>query len=416
MHVHELMSKDVISADVDTPIGQILTQMQQRRIHQVPILAQPDKYHKAGDIAGIVILNKIITRELDISKATAKALLTSTAKLAPDDTLDRAAELIVGSNQRAIPVWDGELVGILSEEDMMRAIAVEGKASNIAKPCITVDDSAGIGKVKELMVYKNISRVGVAKAGKPNELIGIVGTLDLSRALAPGSRCPHGAGGFAPTGKAGAEIRGQRDRGYMEALQIDKTTVMNFIHSAPVIDANDEINKAIELLHSNEEVVVKLDGMFGIITPKDVLRAYLSGRSVALVQIVGLDREDDILDVARIQQKAAQIIQHLARSAELQPMKIYIKQHRKQGPKIKYSVKIEMPTSLGRLVSNLTHGKNDKSYGNLTTLVQRALDDIEREARKAQEKFRKPDRAWISEMRGRKEEGVGLRTRRIRKG
>jgi CBS domain-containing protein/ribosome-associated translation inhibitor RaiA len=391
--------------------------MQQLHIHQVPILAQPDKHHKAGDLAGVVILNKIITRELDITKATAKSLIMSTTKLAPDDTLDRAAELIIGSNQRAIPVWDGELVGILSEEDLMKAVGVEGKARDIAKPCVCVEDTAGIGKVKELMVYKNISRVGVTKVGKPNELVGIVGTMDLAKALAPGSRGPHGAGGFATTGKVGSEIRGQRDRGYMESTQLDKTTVMNFIHSSPMIDGGDEANKAVELLRSNEEVIVKLDGgLIGIITPKDVLRAYLSGRSVALVQIVGLDREDDVLDVARIQQKAAQIIQHLASSVELQPMKIYIKQHRKQGPKIKYSVKIELPTSIGNFIANLTHGKSDKSYGDLTTLVQSALDDIEREARKAQEKFRKPDRAWVSEMRSEKEEGIGLRSRRIRKG
>jgi len=417
MHVHELMTKNVIASDMDTPISQILTQMQQQNIHQVPILAQPDKHHKAGELAGILVLNKIITRELDITKTTAKALVTSTAKLSPDDTLDRAAELIIGSNQRAIPVWDDELVGILSEEDLMKAVAIEGKARDIAKPCVCVEDTAGIGKVKELMVYKNISRVGVTKVGKPNELVGIVGTMDLAKALVPGSRGPHGAGGFATTGKAGAEIRGQRDRGYMEAKQIDKTTVMNFIHSAPVIDGGDDAAEAIELLRSNEEVLVKLDGgSIGIITPKDVLRTYLSGRSVALVQIVGLDREEDVLDVARIQQKAAQIIQHIARSAEVQPMKIYIKHHRKQGPKVKYSIKIEFPTSLGLLIISREHGKSDKSYGDLTTVVQRALDELEREARRVQEKFQKPDRAWVSEMHAEKEEGVGLRERKIRKG
>lgn len=416
MHVHELMTKDVIAADPDTSISEILAQMQKFHIHQLPILAQPDKHHTAGELAGVVVLNRIIMRELDTTKATAKAVITSTTKLAPDDTLDRAAELIIGSNQRAIPVWDGELVGILSEEDLMRAVAVEGRAAAIARPCICVEEGAGIGKVKELMLHKNVSRVGVTPVGKPNTLLGMVGTLDLINALAPGSRSPHSGGGVAPTGKAGAEVRSQRNRGYMEATQLDKTVVANFMHAPPVIDGDEPIAKAIELLRSNEEVIVKLDGgALGIITPKDVLRAYISGRSVALVQIVGLDREDDVLDVARVQQKAAQIIQHLARSVDLQPMKIYIKQHKKQGPKVKYSVKVELPTSLGLLIANREHSRNDKSFGQLTTIVQRALDDLESEARKIQEKFRKPDRAYISEMRGEKEEGVGLRERKIRK-
>lgn len=416
MHVHDLMTKDVIVADVSTPISTILSQMTQRRIHQIPVISQPDKHHSSGDLAGIVVLNRIITRELDSTKATAKAVIMSSAKLSPDDTLDRAAEVIVGSNLRAIPVWDGELVGIVSEEDLMRAVGLEGTARDIAKPFISVEENDGIGKVKELMLHKNISRVGVIRTGKPSELIGVVGTLDLTKAIVPGSKSPHSGSGLVSTGKASAEVRSQRDRGYMEAKQIDKATVMNFIHQPPVVDGDEKLQHIIELLRSNEEVIVKLDGELGIITPKDVLRAYLSGRSVALVQIVGLDREEDVLDVARIQQKAAQIIQHIARSAEVQPMKIYVKHHRKQGPKVKYSIKIEFPTSLGLLIISREHGKSDKSYGDLTTVVQRALDELEREARRVQEKFQKPDRAWVSEMRGEKEEGIGLRSRRIRKG
>ena len=41
---------------------------------------------------------------------------------------------------------------------------------------------------------------------------------------------------------------------------------------------------------------VKSAGEIGIITPKDVLRNYVSTRSVALVQIVGLDKDLDSLD------------------------------------------------------------------------------------------------------------------------
>jgi CBS domain-containing protein len=86
MHVHELMTKDVITAEVDTPISQILAQMQQRNIHQIPVLAKPDKHHEAGDLVGIVILNRIITRELDTTKATAKALLTIHSTVRPSSS------------------------------------------------------------------------------------------------------------------------------------------------------------------------------------------------------------------------------------------------------------------------------------------------------------------------------------------
>jgi len=416
MHVHDLMTKDAIVADLDTPLSDILSLMQRRGIHQVPVIAQLDKHHKSGDVSGMVTLNKIVTREFDLVKTTAKAVISSTAKVAPDATLDRAAELIVNSNQRALPVWDNGIVGMISEYDLVKALIVEGRAEDLAKPFLAVDDKAGIGKAKEIMVQKNVSRVGVVRAGRATDVVGVIGTLDLAKALAPGTKTPHGGASVVRFGKAGAETRSQRDRGYMETSQLDSVSVMNFVHQAPFVDGDTDLRKVAELLSNNDEVVVKLSDGLGIITPKDLLRAYLSKRSVELVQIVGLDREDNILDVARVQQKAAQIIEHLARFAELQPMKIYIKKHKKQGPKVKYSVKIEFPTSIGVLIANCEHGEKDKSYDQLTTVVQRALDDIERMARKAQEKFHKPDRAWVSEMRSEKEEGIGLRTRKIKKG
>lgn len=221
------------------------------------------------------------------------------------------------------------------------------------------------------------------------------------------------------SGKAGdgTDVRMQKGRGYMAPTRVDDLPLKNVVHDAPVVGMAEDLQRIAELLQTNDEVLVSgfPDGCFGIITHKDLLRSWLGERERALVVIQGLDREDSNLDVARIQQKAAQIIMHIAGSGDLQPMKIYVKRHRKQGLKIKYSVKIEWPTSLGLFVATSEHGRDDKSFGELTTIVQKSLDDIERQIRNKQEEFRKPDRGYISMRRAEKEEGRSFRTRKIRK-
>ncbi len=390
MNVHELMSKNVVTAFVDTPLSQILAEMQHNRIHQIPVLSE--EKNKVGGIAGIVILDKLITKEFDISKTTAKSILKSTPKILPYDTLEKAIELIVDLDQRAIPVFEDKLVGIISEGDMLIGLTMDGIADDVAKPLTCVDEKTGVGKVKEMLANKNWSRIGITDAKNPRALIGVAGTLDLIKSL-------------------GTAQGGQRDRG--EAAKTGQAPISNFMHTVPIIEGGMALNDVIELLKTNEEVVVRQGSTFGMITAKKVLRAYLSDRSVDLVQIVGLDKEDSSLDIARVRNKAAQIIEHISRFSEMQPMKIYIKQHRKQGPKIRYSVKAELVTDSGRFVADSERGTKSKSF-DLTTVVQDVLEDIERMAKKTLGKTRKPDRAWISAKRSEKEEGIMLRDKRRR--
>jgi predicted transcriptional regulator len=404
MLVRDLMVEEAVACGPETPISQIVNRMRERKIHQVPVLGEGDKNHKKGEIIGMVTVNKIVTREFDPSKVMAKSLMIPATKIAPEETVERAAELILGSNMRALPVWNKELVGIISEQDLMRSVTAIGTAADAMKEAVTVEESEKIGKVKELIVQKNFSRVVVMKNGKVS---GVVGTLDLMRILEPGWQ--------AYPAKASSPAQQGRGRGFAEKQQLDSVSVKNALHSSPIVGPDEDLRKVVELLQENEEVLVQ-DGKIGIITPKDILRQFQKVKEWALVQIVGLNREEDALDVAMVHQKAAEIVKHLSKSAELQTMKIYIKKHHKQGPKAKYSVKIELPSSLGTFVAGKEHGRDDKSYSNLTTIVQRGLDDLERQIRKKQEKFRKPDQGDLASMRAAKEEGISLRERRIRKG
>lgn len=370
MLVKDLMNKNVIYCEPDESISQALSKIKRYKIHQLPVL-------KDKELKGILILNKIITREIDPTMTKVSTLMIPSPKIRPDASVEEAIELILGSNLRAIPVFDSQLRGMISEQDIMRAVKLEDKI--VIRGCCYVGGDESIGKVKDLIIHKNISRVPVVREGR---FIGVIGTLDMIRVLEGKKRFE------ARSGK-------MRDSGYKEEhrIHLDKTSVKAVMREPIVLKKDSKINDVIKLLENNEEVLIE-NGVLGIITPKDILRLTIKPKRFSYVQITGAEDEDS-LTIEKIHQSASELIQSLSKSIELQPMKIHIKKHKTFGPKTKYSLHIELPTSLGNFVSTKTHGLG-RSYSDLPTLVQKAMHNLEREIRKKLQKRGRTDRRTIS--------------------
>jgi len=370
MLVKDLMNKNVIYCEHDESISQALSKMKKYKIHQLPVL-------KNRELNGILILNKVITKEIDPVMTKVSTLMIPSPKIKPDASVEEAMELVLGSNLRAIPVFDSELRGMISEQDLMKVVKLEKNL--VVEECCYVEENDNIGKVKDMIIHKNISRVPVVKEGK---FVGIIGTIELIRVL---------------EGKKRFEARSGRmkDSGYKEGhrIHVDKTSVNAVMREAVILKGDYKINDVVKLLQNNEEVLIE-NGILGIITPKDILRLTIKPRRFAYVQITGAEDESS-LTIEKIYQSASELIQSLSKSIELQPMRIHIKKHRKLGPKTRYSLHIELPTSLGNFVSTKTHGLG-KSYSDLPTLVQKAMHDLEKEVRKKLQKRRRTDRRKIS--------------------
>jgi CBS domain-containing protein len=60
-----------------------------------------------------------------------QAMLTEVHSVSPGDTLGRAVELILAQSQHDFPVVDGTVVGILGRNDLLGALAREGKAARV---------------------------------------------------------------------------------------------------------------------------------------------------------------------------------------------------------------------------------------------------------------------------------------------
>ncbi len=368
MKTSEIMTKNVVTCTKDEAISKVLSTMRSKRIHQLPVMEKKT-------IAGMITLDKIVKREIDPSTVRAESLMVPCPVLKPETDIEDAAELILGSNLRALPVHDSELRGILSETDIVKTVKVNASVQDLMKEAVYVEESDNVGKVKELMKYENLSRIPVVKDGK---FTGIVGTMELVTLLEPGRQ------GFGARAASGI-----RDRGYKEPINIGQTPVKAIMREPKVVDAGTKITEILSALKESEEVLVQ-NGFLGIITPKDLLRLIVKPKKLAYLQITGLEDEPS-LDVYKIHQAASETIRRISHVTQIQPMKITI-ERTQHGGKIQYSVHVQLPTQLGTFVS--THAKGWE----LVTVAQTAMNNLEREFWKKHDKVREHEKEKRSKV------------------
>ncbi|MBI2971214.1 MAG: CBS domain-containing protein [Candidatus Aenigmarchaeota archaeon] len=363
MQASDIMTKNVATCSRDDTLSKVLSIMRTRKIHQLPVIEKKQ-------IAGMITLDAIIKRETDPSTTKVDALMASCPSVKPETSIEDAAELILNSNVRALPVYDGELQGIVSETDIVKFVKAGHPLPDAMQDAVYVDEGDNVGKVREIMRRENVSRVPVVKQGK---CTGIVCSLDLIPLLEPGKERFGGRAAF----------RG-RDRGYKEPVNLNQTSVKAFMREPCLVKPDTQIKEILSLLREHDEVVVQ-NGMLGIVTPKDILRMLVKPKKLAYLQITGL-KDESPLDVYKIHQAASETIRRISHVTEIQPMKITVEriQH---GGKTQYSVHVQLPTQLGTFISTKAKGWE------LVTATQESMNNLEREFCKKHDKVRQHERS-----------------------
>jgi CBS domain-containing protein len=136
LKVKDLMSTDISTADINTPVADIAKTMKERNVGSVPVCQD-------GKVVGIITDRDIVLREIAMGKDTntSKAVDVMTKGIAsvnPNTDVHDAAKLMSDKQIRRLPVIDnGNLVGMLAIGD----IAVVNK----------LEDNAGValGNISE---------------------------------------------------------------------------------------------------------------------------------------------------------------------------------------------------------------------------------------------------------------------------
>lgn len=107
---------------------------------------------------------------------------TPVVTVTPDTTIQQAVVLLEKGRISGLPVvdQDAHLLGMLTEFDLLRAIrnlALHGRVGDfMSTDIVTVDESASLTYLTDLMLEKRIRRVPVLSEGR---VVGVVSRRDL---------------------------------------------------------------------------------------------------------------------------------------------------------------------------------------------------------------------------------------------
>jgi len=120
LHVIDIMSNKVITVDVSNTAYDAVTKMLRRDVGSVVV-------KKDGKVVGIItkgdVLRKAVKPGLDPKKVNAENVMSKPVVTVDQNaTLEEASQLMAKKNVSKLPVLkDGELVGIITSSDIIRA-------------------------------------------------------------------------------------------------------------------------------------------------------------------------------------------------------------------------------------------------------------------------------------------------------
>jgi CBS domain-containing protein len=113
------MSRDLLTVDPDERVIAVARRMADRNVGAVLVL-------KTGRLAGIMTerdLMRALGRGLRDDAVVGDCMTADPDTIAPDDTIEHAAVLMIHGGYRHLPVVDGqEVVGVLSIRDLVQVV------------------------------------------------------------------------------------------------------------------------------------------------------------------------------------------------------------------------------------------------------------------------------------------------------
>ena len=120
------------------------------------------------------------------TKSLVGAIMVDPAKVDESDNITIVSKVLLRSNKGCVFITSiGEVVGIITERDVLRGIVKQGgiispehKAKDFMnKPVVTIPKTATIAEADDLMVQTNVNRLAVVE-GKDSLIV--VGLIDVN--------------------------------------------------------------------------------------------------------------------------------------------------------------------------------------------------------------------------------------------
>jgi len=363
LRVSDFMSTDLVTVAPDDTIGNALGKMKTNEVHELPVLERKK-------LAGVVTLGELMRRKNLPPTTKVSTVMQVPPEITSDVPLPEAAEKLITTGFRAIPVAKGKaLVGFISRSDLVRALgemrALEGiLARDFMTPnpqCVGENDAVE----RAIQMMRSLGERSVPVVDKHRHLKGVVGLKDVVNLFArPKVREQYGD-------RAGEE----------EKVAIEVQGVMRY---PPITVGPDaDVHRAAELMaknHISSIIVTENEEPIGIITTQDLMQflAGLREREQLFVEISGLEDEppeayDEIYDVIQKEMR------RMAEFVEPRTLTIHFQKYSPEGDRFKYSLRARFTTA--HRVYHAHHFDWDLHSalkGLLETLHKRILKEKER--------------------------------------
>jgi len=191
MEVGDVMSRNVAAVFPNDTLVTVAKTMSEKHISCVVVVNN-------GSLVGVLterdVLKKAVAEGKDFRRARADALMSSpVVSVAPDLSVLAASRVMEAKHIKRLPVLaDRQLVGIVTQTDLVRALTHYGMWMDVSKVMSKdvsgIQSKATVAEAAKVMASRNISSIAIM-AG--NEVVGILTERDLLKRVVALKRDPH---------------------------------------------------------------------------------------------------------------------------------------------------------------------------------------------------------------------------------
>lgn len=329
LKVLAFMTADVVTAAPDDTLGDVLAKMKKHDIHELPIL-------KGKHLAGVVTMRDLMRRKSLPPSTKVSTLMSTAPALDPDATLPVAAERMIESGFRGLPVVrKKQLVGILSRSDVVRAM-VEARAladlrvGDLMTPspqCVAEDETVD----HAVKMMQSLGERSIPVVDRNRRLRGVIGLKDVANLFA----------------RPRARIEQHEFVTDREKVSVEVRGVMR---QPPITVGPDaDVHGAADLMvrhNVSSVIVVDKEEPVGILTKADLMHilAGYQEREQLFVELSGLEDEpshtyDDMYDAIQKEMK------RIAQLVSPKTLTIHVQKYKPEGDRWKYSLRARFATA-----------------------------------------------------------------------
>jgi CBS domain-containing protein/ribosome-associated translation inhibitor RaiA len=268
MKVSEINVDKVFMLTSEDSVAKALNIMYENNINQIPIIDEDGKY------IGMIYAKQFLGVNATPSSKL-KSFLVNTPILSSEDNIEKCAQLIVATGNRALPIVEnGKLSNIVSETDVVLTSDFgHARVDEVMSGAIVIEEDDTLSNALSKMRRYNISRLPVINSN--GILTGSVNALDITKIIAT----PRQRAGKAP--------------GVGTMVAIREVKLKDIMRRTVSVERGTSLNSVIENFKKAEEIIVVGDRRpIGIVTPKDALELTLPKITDRTIHIAHLDSDE----------------------------------------------------------------------------------------------------------------------------